>query len=78
MATTAATMTKKEIKDYEFYITNKYAKASILKKNEIIDVLIDEIVNCKVNGLYLDEEELSFKKLEAATIAKMLLRSEIR
>lgn len=71
---TATVLTKKEIKDYEFYIINKYAKTPLLKKNKIIDELIDEIVNCKENGLYLDEEELGFKKLEAATIANMILR----
>ncbi|TRZ48382.1 MAG: hypothetical protein D4S01_10405 [Dehalococcoidia bacterium] len=76
MKTTAA-ISKKEIKDYEFYIIKKYSKASIIKKNEIVDRLIDEISKCNENGLYLDEEELSFKKLEAATIAKMLLRREI-
>ena len=67
-------MTKKEVKNYEYYIINKYSKTSLIKKNKIIDELIDEIVNRKENGLYLDEEELEFKKLEAATIAKMILR----
>jgi hypothetical protein len=65
---------KKKIKDYELYIKKKYAKVSTIKKNEIIDEIIDEILKCNEGGMFLDEEELSFKKLEAATIAKMILR----
>ena len=65
---------KKKIKDYELHIKKKYAKATRIKKNEVIDEIIDEIIKCNEGGMFLDEEELSFKKLEAAIIAKMILR----
>jgi hypothetical protein len=75
--TAASALSKKEIKDYEFYIINKYAKTTTIKRNKIVDRLIDEILNCNEDGIFFDEEELEFKKLEAATLAKMILRKEV-
>jgi hypothetical protein len=74
--TAAAKLSKQEIKDYEFFVINKYAKTTTIKKNKIVDKLIDNILNCNEDGVFFDEEELEFKKLEAATLARMILRKK--
>ena len=70
-------LSQKEIKDYKIYIQKKYASKSIIEKNQSIDELIDIIITYDKDITFCNLEEVEFIKLEAQTIAEMLLRQGV-
>jgi hypothetical protein len=71
---TLEVLSPKDIKDYKQYIQKKYASKSIREKNNSIDELIDIILIYEKDITFCNIEELEFIKLEAQTVAEMLLR----
>jgi len=69
-------LSPKEIKDYKLYIQKKYASKSIIEKNKSIDELIDIIIAYDKDISFCNLEEVEFIKIEAQTIAEMLLRQD--
>jgi len=52
----------------------QHSHKSIIQKNKVVDSLIDEILNIEANLDSYDAEHLELRKLEAQTVAEMLIR----